>query len=94
MENFSTPRRATLPWIANLATLAVVIAAIGWSGEQRPDLPAAAASAAPAAAGITPVVEHSAAKQSGANQGRWPAKTTARSIDGLQAVGYTPGQTP
>jgi hypothetical protein len=95
MENFSTPQRAALPWIANLATLAVVVAAIGWSGEHRPDAPVAAALVvAPAAAQSTPVAGQETAVQPSAQPGRWPAKTTTRSIDGLQAVGYTPGQTP
>ena len=95
MENFSTPQRAILPWVANLATLAVVVAAIGWSGEQRPDVPAAAASAtAPATVQSAPVAELAATPQTDAQQGRWPAKTTLRPINGLQAVGYSPGQTP
>jgi hypothetical protein len=96
MENFSTPRRATLPWIANLATLAVVVAAIGWSGEQRPDMPTAAAAAAPAAtaAQTAPAAGQGIAAQPGGHQGHWPAKLTPRLIDGLQVVGYTPGQTP
>ena len=92
MENFSTPPRATLPWIANLATLAVVVAAIGWSGEQRPDVSTAAASAAlPTATQTAPVGDQG---QAGAQQGQWPVKTLSPTIDGLQAVGYTPGQTP
>lgn len=95
MENFSTPPRATLPWIANLATLVVVVAAIGWSGGQRPDLPTAAVTAAvPASTQTAPVADQAPAPQPGATQSRWPAKTTSRPIDGLQAVGYLPGQLP
>jgi hypothetical protein len=94
MENFSTPQRAALPWIANLATLAVVVAAIGWSGEQRPAVPAAALVIAPAAAQTVPVAGNGTNPQTGAQPGRWPDKTAPRPIDGLQAVGYTPGQTP
>jgi hypothetical protein len=95
MENFSTPQRATLPWIANLATLAVVVAAIGWSGVQRPDEAAAAtAVAVPAAAQTAPVVDRGEAPQTGATQGRWPAKTTMRAVEGLQTVGYSPQQSP
>ena len=93
MENFSTPQRATLPWIANLATLAVVVAAIGWSGGKRPELPTAAVSAAvPASTQTAPVADQVPAQQPGANPSSWPAKTTSRPIDGLQAVGYSPGQ--
>ena len=92
MENFSTPQRATLPWIANLATLVVVVAAIGWSGGQRPHLPTAAVSAAvPASTQAAPVADQVPAPQPGAAQGRWPANTTPRLIDGLQAVAYSPG---
>lgn len=95
MENFSTPQRAILPWVANLATLAVVVAAIGWSGEQRPDVSAAAASAAASATKQSaPLAGLAATPQTDAQQGRWPAKTTLRPINGLQAVGYSPGQTP
>lgn len=95
MENFSTPPRAALPWIANLATLAVVVAAIAWSGVQRPDEPSTAAAATlPAAVQTAPVADHSAAPQIGAQPGRWPAKTTLRPLDGLQAVGYSAHQSP
>ena len=88
MENFSTPPRAALPWIANLATLAVVVAAIGWSGEQRPAAPTAAAAVVlPTAPQTTPVADQG---QAGAQQGQWPVKTLSPTIDGLQAVGYQP----
>ena len=101
MENISTPQRAALPWIANLATLAAVVAAIGWSGAQRPDAPTAAAAATvpTAAATVTvtvtaPAADHGAVPRDGAQQGRRPVKTPARPLDGLQVVGYTPNQTP
>lgn len=94
MENFSTPRQAAVPWIANLATLAVVVAAIGWSGGQRPDVPTAAAAAPAGAVQTAPTAAHGAAVQPGAPQGRWPVKAPSRPIDGLQVVGYSPGQTP
>lgn len=95
MENFSTPTRASLPWIANLATLAVVVGAIAWSGVQRPTETAAAAAArAPAAGQAAPVADHGALPRDAAQPGRWPDKITASSVDGLQAVGYNPGQTP
>ena len=95
MENFSTPQRTSLPWIANLATLAVVVAAIGWSGVQRPaEATAAAAVSAPAEVQAAPVADHHPQPREATPPGRWPDKTTARSVDGLQAVGYSPGQTP
>ena len=99
MENISTPQRAALPWIANLATLAVVVAAIGWSGAQRPDAPTTAAAATvptatATAAAPAPAADHGAVPRDGAQQGRRPVKTPARPLDGLQVVGYTPNQTP
>ena len=99
METISTPQRAALPWIANLATLAVVVAAIGWSGAQRPDAPTTAAAATvptatATAAAPAPAADHGAVPRDGAQQGRRPVKTPARPLDGLQVVGYTPNQTP
>lgn len=95
MENFSTPQRAALPWIANLATLAVMVAAIGWSGAQRPDAPTAAAAAtAPAVTATAPAADHGAVPLDNTQQGRRPVKTLARPLNGLQVVGYTPNQTP
>ena len=99
MENISTPQRAALPWIANLATLAVVVAAIGWSGAQRPDAPTTAAAATvptatATAAAPAPAADHGAVPRDGAQHGRRPVKTPARPLDGLQVVGYTPNQTP
>jgi hypothetical protein len=93
MENFPTPQRANLPWIANLATLVAVVTAIGWSGGQRPHLPTAAVSAAaPVSTKATPVANQVPAPQPAAAQGRWPTKATSRVLDGLQAVAYSPGQ--
>lgn len=95
MENFSTPPRASLPWIANLATLAVVVAAITWSGVHRPaETSPDAAARASAAKQVAPVVDHGELPRDAAQPGRWPDQTTARSVDGLQAVGYSPGLTP
>ena len=95
MENFSTPQRALLPWIANLATLAVVVGAIGWSGEHRPDAPTTAVSVvAPASVQTAPAANQAPAQQPDTNPGRWPAKTTPHPINSLQAVGYSPGQLP
>ncbi|MDT7836420.1 hypothetical protein [Aquabacterium sp. OR-4] len=36
MESFSTTQRSGLPWMTNMATLAVVVVATLWSGAQRP----------------------------------------------------------
>ena len=36
MANFSTLRNATLPWLANLATLGVLMCTAWWSSDQRP----------------------------------------------------------
>ena len=83
-----------MPWIANLATLAVVIAAIGWSGGQRPDVPTGAAAASDAALLTAATANHGAATQPGAPQGRRPVKSPSGSIDSLQVVGYSRGQTP
>ena len=94
MENFSTPRRATLPWIANLATLAVVIGAIGWSGVQRPDAPTAAAAGPDAALQTAPTADHGAVIPPGAHQSRRPVKSPSGPIDSLQVVGFSPSKTP
>lgn len=84
-----------MPWIANLATLAVVVGAIAWSGVQRPaETAPGAAARAPAAGQAAPVADQGALPRDAAQPGRWPDKTTARSVDGLQVVGYNPGQTP
>lgn len=89
MENFSTPPRAVLPWLANLATLAVVALAIGWSSGQRPDPDAATLSMkAPAAPQAAPVSDRSP----DAVPGRWPAQSVATPIDGMQTIGFVPGK--
>lgn len=93
MENFSTPRHhALVPWVANLATLAVVLAATWWSSAQRPiDLPAEAALATPAPQLRVPAQPAPAAEAApGTTQTQWPAPTTVLPRDGLQAVGFQP----
>jgi hypothetical protein len=93
MEDFSTSPRAFVPWVANLATLAVVVAAIGWSGEQRPaSISVEASKAAPQGSAVVPVSGTAPAPQPGAAPAHWPAKTSALSTDGLHAVGYSPAK--
>lgn len=41
MENFSTPKKAALPWVTNVTTLAVVLCTTWWSSAQRPVSPPA-----------------------------------------------------
>lgn len=87
MEDFSTPSRAATPWIANLATLAVVIAAIGWSSEQRPTAQLAQATApAPASTQAQPMANTTPMPAVAAPQPRWPAQGTSLPVDGLQVV--------
>jgi hypothetical protein len=95
MESFSTPQHAALPWIANLATVAVVMATIGWSNGQRPAAsPSEAALTTPAhqmavPAGMPAAAQTPASPQATqATQAHWPAQTTAVAVDGLQAVGF------
>ncbi|MBL8351450.1 MAG: hypothetical protein JNL87_14205 [Burkholderiaceae bacterium] len=88
MENFSTPQRSATPWIANLATLAVVLAAIGWSSEQRPVGSATdAAATMPAAPHALPALDSAAQPLPTATQARWPMQTTAVAVEGVQVVG-------
>lgn len=84
-----------VPWAANLATLAVVVATIGWSSEQRPgpaSVEAAAVRPSGQAAPVVPVSDQAPAPQSGVSQAHWPVKTSALAADGLKTVGYTPAQ--
>ncbi len=101
MEKNSTTRAALLPRAANLATLAVVMAATWWSGAQRPIAQPALAGGdqagavevadarlqRPATALTTsPTV---AAATTTAAAVTWPAQAaTTIARDGLQAVGY------
>jgi hypothetical protein len=90
MENFSTTGVALLPRAANLATLAVVLAATWWSGAQRPDVQPALARTGTTdlAAAQKPQPEAVPAAATGA--AHWPSQATPLPRDGLQAVGYTP----
>lgn len=100
MEKISTPRSALLPRVANLATLAVVVAATWWSGAQRPGDAAALATQGAGvptklAAVSTGIVGHSGQAAAGMQPAgtAWPAQATAATSlarDGLQAVGYQP----
>ena len=92
MENFSTPPLASVPRLANVATLAIVLVATWWSGAQRPlATPIAVAvtsSSQSSTVSIQPAVVSVAPVANGQN--RWPSQTTAMPLDGLQAVGYQP----
>jgi hypothetical protein len=92
MENFSTTHPTLVPRLANLATLAVVVAATWWSSEQRPvDVPAEAALSTPAPQLVVPTQQAPAVLPSaGATQAHWPSTSTSLPRDGLQAVGYQP----
>jgi len=90
MENFSTPHRALVPWVANVATVAVLLTATWWSNMHRPaPVSAEAAVTAPTTLPQAPVVQPTAAPaQTSNNQAGWPVQTTSVPRDGLQAVGY------
>lgn len=87
MEDISTPSRAATPWIANLATLAVVIAAIGWSSEQRPTAQLAhAPTATPASTQAQSRADNVLVTPTSAAETRSPVMTTSFQADGLQIV--------
>ena len=97
MENFSTPRRPLVPWVANVATLAVMVAATWWSSDQRPtNVVQSAAPVSPSpvprlqarqpATGTAPGVN--AATYVGTAQTLWPAQTTSLQGDSLKPVGF------
>ena len=91
MENFSTPQRALVPWVANLATLVVVVSAIGWSSGQRLTAPAGETAATkPTQIPVLQAVPVQAPGNAQPSQAGWPAKTTALPADGLQVVGFIP----
>lgn len=98
MENFSTPPRAVVPWVANLATLVVLVTAAWWSNANRPAAVAGeSALAAPAAApgALTPATA-APADASGtappAGERAWPRQTTATAREGLQTVSFGPSR--
>lgn len=100
MEKISTTRAALLPRAANLATLAVVVAATWWSGAQRPvgqpmlataDQAPAASSANPSAQRLPglPTADQTATIAGAATATIWPVQAaTSLARDGLQPVSY------
>jgi hypothetical protein len=94
MENFSTQRAPLLPQAANLATLAVVVAATWWSGSQRPADTAALNAQAPArqVSTTTAALRQSQAPGLGATGSPMSRPVVAQTLplDGLQAVRYQP----
>ncbi len=90
MEKISTSRVALLPRAANLATLAVVVAATWWSGAQRPlEQPVMAATQTTAAASVAqPLRQASELSTASTTQASWPVQATTLSRDSMQAVGF------
>jgi hypothetical protein len=89
MENFPTPQRQMLPWVANIATLAVMVAATWWSSDQRPANPVQAATAvSPSPLSLPAVHQPVVAPAPGATQALWPAQTTSLQGEGLKPVSY------
>ncbi|MBP6899792.1 MAG: hypothetical protein KBC73_06885 [Burkholderiaceae bacterium] len=78
MEVFSTPRRAPLLWVTDLATVALVVAAVGWSGTQRPGHDPVLAQQASASLKTAPATPLLAAK---------PALATPLALDTLAVQG-------
>jgi len=98
MENFSTHRVALLPRAANLATLAVVVAATWWSSAQRPaEQPALAAqSVENVSAGNNPAAlpqQQATGLAATGGNAHWPVQAGELPHDGLQAVGFQPRAT-
>ena len=82
-----------MPWAANLATLVVVVSAIGWSNGQRPSAAAGeTAATAPTPQPVLQAVPVQAPGNAQPSQATWPAKTTALPVDGLQVVVFTPAR--
>lgn len=92
MEKNSTPRADLLPRAANLATLAVVAAAMWWSGAQRPAGQAvlAVSDTVPAALSATQSVAHAA--DATAQRQPAPLSTTATAGNATAAVATWPAQ--
>ena len=92
MEIISTPHVALLPRVANLLTLAVVVAATWWSGTQRPPIqPAMAVAGSPTAvAAPQPKTNETTVGTGTSHTANWPAEASLLPRDGLQIVGYRP----
>ena len=90
MENFPTPRRQLLPWAANVATLAVMVAATWWSSDQRPANPVReAAVVSPPEEASQPARQPVVAPAAGATQAVWPAQTTLLQVESLKPVSFS-----
>ena len=96
MENFPTPRRAVLPWAANIATLLVMVSATWWSSAQRPAAVGSSISAAGQTGATnktkqTPRQVLNVPAQDGPkpSQATWPATTTSLQNDDIKAASYT-----
>jgi len=89
MENFPTPSRPLLPWVANVATLAVMVAATWWSSDQRPASRVQEAVAVqPAPVAVAPAHQPPTANSQGLTQALWPAQTTSLQGDSLRPVSF------
>ncbi len=89
MENFPTPPKALLPWVANLATLAVVLSAAWWSSGHRPlSSPSDSRLAAPTQPYLQPATVPAATTSPG-NPSTWPAQTTSLPADNFISVGFS-----
>jgi hypothetical protein len=86
MESISTPRSTRLPWAANLATLAVVMTAVWWSGAQRPaQAPVAQMQAAPLPAVATPPAPQPATATQANDSEPLPLRVQTESVDATVA---------
>lgn len=103
MESFSTSPRALVPWVANLATLVVVVSAAWWSGANRPApepaesarlVPAALPADAPQTGALpTATTPRPGGKAPGvADAPAWPLQTTTATVEGMQTVVFSPAR--
>lgn len=97
MESISTTHSTRLPWVANLATLAVVITATWWSGAQRPaQAPVAQVQTVPAAAEVNEPVPQPANTTQRKDSEPLPLRVEAQTVDAtvaqasLRTVVYKP----